>query len=145
MPVHHVPKGFHSVTPYLTVESAEQLIEFVLKTFDAKEMHRTRDQKGRISHAQVLVEGSMIELSDGSPEWPPLRAALHVYVPDVDATYKKALAAGATSLFEPKDMFYGERGAGVRDGNGINWYLATHTEELSEEELKRRMAAAGEH
>ena len=145
MAVHHVPKGFHSVTPYLTVESAERLIEFILKTFDAREVLRSRDAKGRISHAQVLVEGSMIELSDGSPEWPALRAALHVYVPDVDATYKKALAAGATSLFEPKDMFYGERGAGVRDSNGLHFYLATHTEEVSEEELKRRMEAAGEH
>jgi PhnB protein len=142
MAIHHIPEGFHSVTPYLIVEDAEALVEFILKTFDAEEKSRFLDSDGKIMNAELRVEGSLIELSDASPAWPALPAALHVYVPDVDATYRKALAAGATSLEPPADKFYGDRSASVRDATGVTWYLATHIENLSAAEIERRATAA---
>ncbi|MCX6023266.1 MAG: VOC family protein [Chloroflexi bacterium] len=142
MPLSHVPKGVHSVTPYLQVENPNQLIDFIMQIFDASVVLRIDTPDGGVSHAHLLVEGSAIYLAGTGAQWPALTAALHVYVPDVDATYQKALAAGATSLFEPMDMFYGERGAGVRDATGMTWYLAKQIEELSSEELLRRARGA---
>src|SRR5690606_24392068 len=98
-------------------------------------------EDGRIQHAALRIQGAVIELSDGNKDWPPIPAALHIYVPDTDAAYAKALEAGATSLFEPADMYYGERSGGVRDAAGNHWYIATFQEKLSDEEMERRKAA----
>jgi len=142
-PVNPIPAGYHSVTPYLIVDGAARLIEFMKQAFGAEEIYRSRKPDGTLGHCQVRIGDSMVELADGNEQWKTMRSALHLYVPDTDAVYRQAMAAGATSLFEPADMFYGDRSGGVVDPSGNHWYIATRKEELSEEEIERRAAAAG--
>ena len=128
MPGLYRPSGFGDVTPYLTVEEAEQLVEFIVKVFDAEVLRKeVEEERGTIINAALRIGDSVIEVSDANQDWKPMPGALHVYVPDVDETYEKAMAAGATSLFPPADMPYGERSAGVRDPSGNHWYIARYT------------------
>lgn len=136
----HVPPNYRSLNPYLTVSGAERLLAFLQKVFDAEVIDDHRDG-GRIAHAAVKIADGVVELSEATEQWGAMPGAIHIYVPDVDATYRRALDAGAASLFPPTDMFYGERGAGVKDVCGNNWYPATFQEALAPEEMKRREAA----
>jgi PhnB protein len=121
-------EGFHTVTPYLIAANAPQLIEFVESVFNAKQTVRAVGSAGGI-HAEVLLGDSMVMIGGGAPDlsWrgESRPTALHVYVEDVDAAYARALEAGATSIGEPVDQPYGERGGGVRDASGHVWYIAT--------------------
>jgi PhnB protein len=123
-----VPKGYHTLTTYLVARDADGLIDFVTKTFGAEEKFRSVGSAGG-RHAEVKIGDSMIMIGGGvaGGAWKgdPLPSAFHVYVPDCDAVYRKALAAGATSLSEPKDQEYGERTANVKDAAGNFWYIAT--------------------
>ena len=139
--VNYKPEGFHSVTPCLTVKGAAKLLDFLKQAFGAEELGRHLEPSGRIAHASVRIGDSVVELSDGTDKWPPMASALHLYVPDVDATHKRAVLAGGTSLHEPMDQFYGERSSAVRDVCGNNWYIATQTEVLSKEEIEKRVAS----
>ena len=141
--VNPIPAGYHSVTPYLIVDGAARLIEFMKQAFGAEEIYRSPKPDGTLGHCQVRIGDSMVELADGNEQWKTMRSALHLYVPDTDAVYRQAMAAGATSLFEPADMFYGDRSGGVVDPSGNHWYIATRKEDLSEEEIARRAAAVG--
>lgn len=123
---HHIPEGFHSVTPYLTVQGADRLIDFMKDVFGAEEVTRSVRPEGGIAHAAVRLGDSMIELSEATGEWGPSPCALHVYVQDPDAVYSRALEAGAVSLYAPADHEYGERSGGVRDHAGNNWYIAKY-------------------
>jgi PhnB protein len=136
---HHIPEGFHTVTPYLTVRGAEGLLDFLKSAFGAEETNCTRRPDGTIVHASVRIGDSMIELSEATGEWAPTPCALHLYVEDADALYQSALRAGGTSLYEPADHEYGERSGGVKDPAGNNWYIATFIGSVPEEES----AAAG--
>lgn len=120
----HVREGYHSVTPYLTVKRAEQLVEFVKQGFGAVEVYRTTGSAGGL-HAEVTIGDSKLMIGgyEGVEEIP---TALHLYVPDADAVYQRALEAGATSLEEPVDQPYGDREAGVKDPTGNVWWIATH-------------------
>ncbi len=139
MAVKPIPDGYHSVTPYLTVPDAAGLIEFLQRAFDAQEVHRfTRD--GTVSHAEVRIGDSVVKLGQAGGEWKPMSAALHLYVPDADAVYRRALQAGATSVREPADQFYGDRMAGVQDPLGNQWWIATHIEDVSPVEMALRAA-----
>lgn len=138
MTVKFIPAGFHTVTPYLTVQGATQLLEFVKAAFDAEEILCIKQPDGAIDHAAVRIGDSMIELAEAKLEWTPMPGAIHLYVSDTDAIYQRALQSGAVSLQEPADMYYGERGAAVKDPVGNHWYIATHTEDLSPEELTKR-------
>lgn len=138
-----IPPGFHTVTPYLIVQGAERLIEFLQQAFGAEVLFRTNAPDGRISHAELRIGDSMIEMGEGNEQWQPRPCALHLYVPDADAIYRRALAAGATSLSEPADVFYGDRAASVVDPSGNQWFIATRQEDLSYEEMTRRAQAAG--
>ena len=142
MAVKPVPDGYHTVTPYLTVPGVAKLIEFVQRAFDAVEVHECMKRPdGTIMHAEVKIGDSMVMM--GEPMGcPPSPAALYLYVPDTDAIYRRALAAGATSLMEPADQFYGDRNAGVRDPAGNHWWIATHKEDVPPAELARRAVAA---
>lgn len=120
------PDGFSTVTPYLHVQGAEKLIDFLVQAFGAKEIERTTDDAGLIRHAEVQLGDSIIECSEGNEQYPPMQNALHVFVADTDECYRQALDAGATTLYEPADMTYGERSAGVRDPFGNHWYIATY-------------------
>lgn len=141
--VNPIPPGYHTVTPYLIVVGAGRLIDFMKEAFGAEEIYRSAKPDGTLGHCQVRIGDSMVELADGNEQWKPRTCALHLYVPDTDATYAQAIAAGATSLFEPADTFYGDRSGGVVDPCGNQWYIATRQEELSEEEINRRAEAAG--
>jgi PhnB protein len=136
-----IPDGFHTVTPYLTVQNANQLLEFVKTVFDAEEVLCMRQPDGIITHAAVKIGDSMVELAEAKAEWTPMPGAIHLYVSDTDAAYARSLEAGAISLQAPADMYYGERSAAVRDPVGNHWYIATHTEDVSPEELAKREAA----
>jgi len=120
----YVRAGFNTITPYLTVERAEELVEFLKQAFGAVETFRTTGSAGGL-HAEVIIGDSRLMVGGGKgiPEFP---TSLHLYVPDTDAVYHQALAAGATSLEEPVDQFYGDREAGVKDPTNNQWWIATH-------------------
>ncbi|HLX64509.1 MAG TPA: VOC family protein [Planctomycetota bacterium] len=138
MAVKPIPDGFHTVTPYLLVPDGAKLIEFLKQAFAAKEIicHKTPD--GRVMHAQVQIGDSMVMLAEPPPGKPASVACFYLYVPDTDALYNSAMAAGGESLMAPADQFYGDRNAGVKDAFGNQWWIATHVEDVSDEEMKRR-------
>ena len=142
MAVSYKPADTQNVIPYLVIADPEKELAFVKGVFGAKEMHVTRDSGGGIKHAQVKIGDSVVMMGQAGDQWPPLPAAIYLYVPDVDAAHKRALAVGATSLMQPADQFYGDRNGGVKDSNGVQWWIATHIEDVSEEELRRRAAEA---
>jgi PhnB protein len=135
-----IPEGYHTVTPYILVQGADKLIEFIKKAFDAKETERYSMPDGSIGHAEVRIGDSVLMVSDAQgEEYKPMAAGIHLYVEDCDVTYKHALEAGATSVSEPQDQFYGDRSSGVNDQFGNKWWIATHKEDLSKEEIAKRM------
>jgi PhnB protein len=133
-----VPAGFHTVTPYLVVQDASALIEFLKQAFEAGESHRITGPDERITHAQLQIGDSVVMLSDASDEYKPMPAMLYLYVDDVDVVYQRAMQAGATSLREPVDEPYGDRVAGIRDRCGNQWWIATHKENVPPDEVMRR-------
>jgi len=135
----HVPKGFGTVTPFLTVKDAARLIEFMKQAFGAQVAFRMDGPNGTVAHAEVKIGDSMLMIGE-APEGQEVRSMLHLYMPDTDAVYKSALDAGAVSIREPADQFYGDRSGGVRDFCGNQWWIATHIEDVSMEEMQRRMA-----
>jgi PhnB protein len=144
MAVKPVPEGYHTVTPYLISQDADQLLAFVKKAFGAKENEVMRAPDGSIWHADLTVGTSHIMVSQASAQYPAMQAGIYLYVPDTDTTYRAALAAGATSTMEPADQFYGDRTAGVKDSQGNMWWIGTHVEDVSPEELARRSKAVAE-
>jgi len=122
-----VPQGYTTVTPYLCVADAAKLIEFLKQAFGAQLIFKMDRPGGRIMLGQPAPGQET-------------QAMLHLYMPDVDTVYARAIAAGATSVREPADQFYGDRSGGVRDEFGNQWYIATHVEDVSKEEMDRRMA-----
>src|SRR5579885_1030370 len=137
----YIPAGFQAVTPYFILNHASTFITFVKEVFGAQEIFRFAGPDGVIRHASMRINDSMIELSEGSPEYPAMPLSIHLYVPDVDAVYARALKAGGISKGEPKDQFYGERSADIEDPCGNRWFIATHQKNLSVEELGRLAAA----
>ena len=138
-----IPEGYHTVTPYLLVQGAEKLIDFMKNAFDAKETERYSMPDGSIGHAEVRIGDSVIMVADAQgDEYKPMAAGIHLYVEDCDVTYKRAIGAGATSVREPQDQFYGDRSAGVNDQFGNRWWFATRKEDLSKEEIFKRMDEA---
>ena len=144
MAVKAKPDGYHAVTPYLVVDGAARLIDFLEEVFDAEEVERFAAPGNRIGHAEVRIGDSLVMLGDAHGEHKPMQAMLYVYVDDADATYQRALAAGATSVQAPVDQFYGDRSGGVKDPCGNLWWIATHIEDVPPDELKRRAQAAME-
>jgi PhnB protein len=141
MAVKAIPEGFHTVTPYLIVESVERLIEFVKAAFDAKERFSHKGPDGKIGHAEVTIGDSIVMIGGARGNWKPIPAMIYLYVNDCDATFKRAIAAGAKSVQELTDQFYGDRSGGVTDPCGVQWWIATHKEDVSDEEMARRMKA----
>lgn len=139
--VQAIPDTYGSVTPYLVVEGAEELMKFLQDTFGAtvRGGDVMRGPDGRIGHAEVEIGNSIVMLADVPPDGEAMRSMLNVYVEDCDATYQKALAAGAESVREPEDQFYGDRSGGVRDKWGNQYYISTHIEDVSPEEMERRI------
>ena len=150
-----IPKGYHAVTPYLSVQGAASAIAFYKKAFGAKEIMRMPGPEGTIGHAEIQIGDSRIMLADEFPDmnFRSPRAVggtsvnIHLYVQDVDKVAKKAVAAGAKLLRPVADQFYGDRSGSLEDPFGHVWHVATHTEDIPMKELKKRavaMAASAE-
>ena len=139
--VRPIPKGYHAVSPSLTQDDAGQTIEFCKKAFGAKLLMRMQAPSGKIMHAEVLIGDSIVMLNDVMQE-PAQPANLFLYVQDVDRTISRALKAGATVLMPPQDMFWGDRFGRIQDPSGNRWGIATHREDVSPKEMKKRAAAA---
>ena len=144
-----IPEGYHSVTPYLCCRDAGAAIEFYKKAFGAKELMRM-DNQGKVGHAELQIGDSRIMLADEFPEMGFLSPQsvggspimIHLYVEDVDTTANRAVSAGAKVTRPIADQFYGDRGGQFEDPFGHKWYVATHKEDLSPEEIGRRAASA---
>jgi PhnB protein len=132
----YVPKDHNCLCPYLHASDVDALIAFLRVTFDAKQLSRMEGPDGRIAHAEVKIGDSIVMMGMPPPD-KGMPAQVHCYVEDVDATYKRALAAGGVSVREPQDMFYGDRIAGVADPWKNQWFIATHKRDVSEEEMER--------
>ena len=149
MSVKAIPDGYYSLTPYLIIKGAAEAIEFYKSAFGAVEIIRMPGPGGRIMHAEVKIGNTMLMLSDENPERgylsPTTRggatSSVMLYTDDVDATFKKALAAGAKQESAPSDMFWGDRMGNLTDPFGHSWAIATHKEDVSPEEMQKRMAA----
>jgi len=136
-----VPEGYHTLTPYLVVDGAERVIKFMKDAFGAQFVFEPMKRPdGKIMHAELRIGDSIVMISDASERAKATSAMLHVYVPNVDAVYQKALKSGGISVTEPADMFYGDRSGGVKDPAGNQWHIGTHVEDVSPAELKKRAA-----
>ena len=141
-----IPVGYEHSTPYLTCKDAAQAIEFYKKAFGAAELYRIPMPDGKLGHAEIKIAGAIVMLSDEFPEYDAQSPAtlggttvgIMIYVPDVDAFAERAVAAGA-QLAEPvKDQFYGDRSCRLLDPSGHKWFFATHIEDVTPDEMKRR-------
>jgi len=137
-----IPEGYHTITPYLTVRGADKLVGFLTKALGAVAPHEPfKRPDGKIMHAALKIGDSHIMLAEEMEQMPAVPASLYVYVPDVDLTYKRAIAAGGKSTVEPTDQFYGDRAGCLKDPSGNTWWIATHKEDVSGAELAKRAEA----
>jgi uncharacterized glyoxalase superfamily protein PhnB len=119
------PDGYATVSPYLIVDGAGGTIEFVRTVFGAAELRRFADAAGNVIHAEVRIDDSVIMIADATSSWPQVAAHVHVYVPDVDAAYRRALESGAASVQEPVKKQDADKRGGVKDAGGTTWWIAT--------------------
>jgi uncharacterized glyoxalase superfamily protein PhnB len=122
------PQGYTTVSPYLIVASASRTIDFLSRVFGAVELRRFADDKGHVMHAEVRIDDTVVMLADGAEGWPPIPSHAHVYVEDVDATYRRAIDAGASSVQELVKKEDEDKRGGVKDPGGTTWWIATRVE-----------------
>jgi PhnB protein len=122
------PDGYPTVSPYLVVDGADRTIQFLTDVFGATELRRFTDPQGQVIHAEVRLEDGVIMLGDKAEGWPACPAYVHVYVPDVEATYQNALGWGATSVQVPAQKEDEDKRGGVTDPGGTTWWIATKVE-----------------
>jgi PhnB protein len=147
--VHPIPEGMHSLTPHLICAGAADAIGFYRRAFGATELRRLAGPDGKLMHAAVRIGDSTLMLVDESPEWKSFGpktlkgtpVVLHLYVPNVDEVFAQAVAAGATARMPVTDMFWGDRYGQVEDPFGHLWSIATHTKDLTPEEIQKGMAS----
>lgn len=148
-PVKPIPEGYHTATPYLVVHDAAKAIDYYKRAFDAREIMRMEGPPGKIGHAELRIGDSVIMLADEMPQMETkspktlggTSGGIFLYVQDVDATFRKAVSAGAKSTTEPADMFWGDRYGQLTDPFGHLWSVATHKEDVAPEEMQKRMQA----
>jgi uncharacterized glyoxalase superfamily protein PhnB len=147
MSVQAIPKGYHTITPYMTVRDAARAIEFYKQAFGAKEKGLMKGPDGKVMHAELVIGDSIIMLADEFPEFGSLSpqstggsgTGLHIYIEDVDSAFDRAVKAGATVEMPVADMFWGDRYGKLRDPFGHKWSIGTHKADLSMEEMKKGM------
>ena len=147
MSVQAIPKGYHTITPYMTVRDATRAIEFYKQAFGAKEKGVMKGPEGKVVHAELVIGDSIIMLADEFPEFGSLSpqstggsgTGLHIYIEDVDSAFDRAVKAGATVEMPVADMFWGDRYGKLRDPFGHKWSIGTHKADLSVEEMKKGM------
>jgi len=133
------PENQSNITPYFSVTGASEFLDFLGKALDANVTERHDGPDGKVMHAEVRINGALVMVADASEKYPPTRSNMYVMVSDVDASYNSALEAGATSESEPKDQFYGHRSGGFIDKWDNRWWVAKQIEEVSDEEMERRV------
>ncbi|MBK9088791.1 MAG: VOC family protein [Holophagales bacterium] len=149
--VNPIPEGYRTVTPYIVVKGAAEALDFYAKAFGAEEVVRMPGPGGSVMHAEVKIGDSMLMLSDEFPDWGQLgpisrggtTCTMMLYVENCDASFQRAVDAGCAVTSPPKDEFWGDRFAKVTDPFGHQWAFATHIEDVSPEEMTKRMAAMG--
>jgi PhnB protein len=145
--VRAIPEGYHAITPYLVVKGAAKAIDFYKKVFGAREKFRMDGPGGTVAHAEIEIGDSVVMLADENPQHGALSPAtvggtpvsIMLYVEDVDRTAETLTKAGAKTLRPVQDMFYGDRSGGFEDPFGHRWHVSTHIEDVSPEEIERRM------
>ena len=150
MSVQAIPKGYHTITPFMTVRDAARAIEFYKQAFGAKEKGVMKGPEGKVMHAELVIGDSIIMLADEFPEFGSLSpqsiggsgTGLHIYIEDVDSAFDRAVKAGATVEMPVADMFWGDRYGKLRDPFGHKWSIGTHKADLSVEEMKKGMDEA---
>jgi uncharacterized glyoxalase superfamily protein PhnB len=125
MDVSYKPHNYNSVSPYLIVDGASVTIDFLKAAFGAVELRRFPDAAGKVMHAEVRLDDTVIMLTGAAEGWPAIPAHVHIYTPDVDATYQRAMAAGASSIQEPVQKEDEDKRGGVQDASGTTWWIAT--------------------
>jgi PhnB protein len=143
----HIYPGANSLNAYINIKGCSDAIEFYKKAFGATEKLRLLMPDGKIAHAELEIEGSLIMMAEENPDWGTKSPAtlggtsltIGLYVPDVDKSFQKAINAGAAEIMPVKDEFYGDRTAQVLDPFGYKWMIATHKEDVSQEEMQIRM------
>ena len=151
-PVKPVPEGYHTVTPYLSIKGANAALAFYKRAFGAEELVRMDMPDGRVAHAELQIGDSRIMLADEMADMADAvtksptslgmpSAGFMIYVPDVDAQWKRAVEAGAKVKRPIKDQFYGDRSGTLEDPFGHVWTIGTHIEDVSPEEMRKRMAS----
>jgi uncharacterized glyoxalase superfamily protein PhnB len=129
MSTSYKPNNYSTVSPYLIVNGAAATIDFLKQVFGANELRRFPDESGKLMHAEVRIDDTVIMLADPAPpEWEPVASNVHIYVRDVDETYEKALKAGAKSVQEPVKKQDEDKRGGVKDAGGTTWWIATKVE-----------------
>lgn len=149
MSVKPIPDGYHSITPYLIVKGAANAIEFYKKAFGATELMRVPGPGGALMHAEIKIGDSIVMLADEFPDMGALSpttigdspVGLMIYLPNVDEVFARAIAAGGKELRPLQNQFYGDRSGTLTDPFGHKWTISTHVEDVSHEEIERRMAA----
>jgi len=141
MAVKPIPEGYHTVTPYLIARGAQKTMDFLKNAFGAEVLFEMKRPDGMIGHAELKIGDSRVMIADAHEKAQPNQLCLYLYVPNADATYQRAVTAGATSTMEMTDQFYGDRSGSVKDPAGNTWFIATHKEDVSPQELKKRAEA----
>jgi PhnB protein len=137
--VQAIPKGYHTITPYLVVDGAKKVVEFLKKAFDAQQITlMPGESPDKIGHAEIKIGDSIIMIGDAMADQKATPTMLYLYVEDADAMFKRAKQAGGTVVKEVENQFYGDRAGCIKDPSGNTWWVATHVEEVSADELKRR-------
>lgn len=142
MSVQAIPEGYRTITPYLRVSDAQGLISFIEQAFGGRAKERSVGPDGKVSHAAMWIGDSILMLGQASPAAPPIPSMLYLYVPDVDSVFGAAQAAGARVVRELATQAYGDRNGGLEDPFGNQWWVATHVEDVSEDEIARRYQQA---
>ena len=148
--VKSIPEGYHSITPYLYIKGAASAIDYYKKAFGATELLRMPGPDGKIGHAEIKIGDSPIMMADENAEIGALSPqtiggtpmSIMIYVEDVDTVFNQAIAAGGEQIRPVADQFYGDRTGGLKDPFGFQWWIATHVEDVSPEEMEKRAKAA---
>jgi PhnB protein len=139
MTVKPVPEGYTTVTPWIISRDTAQLIDYATEAFDAEELARIVGDDGSIGHAEVRIGDSVVMMFDAKPDWPPTPGFLRLYVEDADAVHRQAVAAGGTSVTDVTHLYFGDRAGRVRDPLGNLWWIHTRIEDVSPDEMARRL------
>lgn len=138
-----IPEGYQQVIPYLVVPNAAAQMDFLIKAFDATELDRMLGPNGEVMHGEVKIGDSVVMIGQAREAPQAMKTMIYVYVEDCDLLFNRAKELGAKVISELSDQFYGDRHGAVEDSNGNQWYIATHKEDLTPEQMQERMANMG--